>query len=103
MSKEHTLGHEAMEWCSWDSVAVIMSCGHLVYRLISLPDPDTSAMFNHAVVCDMANGGQVLLEAVTFNAVRDRLTELGQVDHNGYNDSLHGTACAHARDSRRSW
>lgn len=49
----------------------------------------------------MANGGQVLLEAVTFNAVRDRVTELGHVDHNGYNDSLAGTAIA--QDSRRRW
>lgn len=36
----------------------------------------------------MANGGQILLEASCFEYVRDRLTELGTVDHKGYNDKL---------------
>eukprot|EP00878_Enallax_costatus_P019307 GHUV01020367.1.p1 GENE.GHUV01020367.1~~GHUV01020367.1.p1 ORF type:complete len:869 (+),score=259.19 GHUV01020367.1:252-2609(+) len=52
-----------------------------------------SALFELAkAVSDMANGGQVLLEANTFAVVRDRLTELGTVDHRGYNDKLRATA-----------
>lgn len=37
-------------------------------------------------VSDLAHGGQVLLDSVTFAGIRDRLTELGGVDHRGYND-----------------
>ncbi|KAF6257722.1 hypothetical protein COO60DRAFT_1203083 [Scenedesmus sp. NREL 46B-D3] len=37
-------------------------------------------------VSDMANGGQVLLDARCCAGVRDRLTELGAVDACGYND-----------------
>eukprot|EP00775_Hariotina_reticulata_P007249 gene7249-7462_t len=52
----------------------------------------SSAVFELAKgVSEAANGGQVLLEAATFDAVRDRLTELAIVDHNGYNDKLMGT------------
>lgn len=39
-----------------------------------------------AAVSDMAHGGQVLLDARCFAGIRDRLTELGGVDHRGYND-----------------
>lgn len=39
-------------------------------------------------VSDMANGGQVLLDGPSFEGIRDRLTELGTVDHRGYNDKL---------------
>eukprot|EP00775_Hariotina_reticulata_P005596 gene5596-5834_t len=49
----------------------------------------TSALFDLAKgVSDMANGGQVLLEAATFAAVHNWLTELSTVDHKGYNDAL---------------
>jgi hypothetical protein len=34
----------------------------------------------------MANGGQVLLEAASFDLVKDHHEELGAVDHHGYND-----------------
>lgn len=74
---------------------------HLLLDSTCLNEPP--ALLHLAVVCDLANGGQVLLEAVTFSAVRDRLTELGQVDHNGYNDTLAGTAIAPARDRSRTW
>lgn len=36
----------------------------------------------------MANGGQILLELATATAVREWLTDLGSVDHKGYNDKL---------------
>lgn len=36
----------------------------------------------------MANGGQILLESGTAGVVREWLTELGGVDHKGYNDKL---------------
>jgi hypothetical protein len=39
-------------------------------------------------VSDMANGGQVLMEAATFVAVHNWLAELSSVDHKGYNDAL---------------
>jgi hypothetical protein len=39
-----------------------------------------------AAVSDMANGGQILLDARCCAGVRDRLTELGAVDARGYND-----------------
>lgn len=45
-----------------------------------------------AAVSDMANGGQVLLEANTFNGVKNRLTEVGTIDHRGYNDKLRANA-----------
>jgi hypothetical protein len=40
----------------------------------------------------MANGGQVLLESCCFADVRNRLTELGTIDHRGYNDKLLASA-----------
>lgn len=36
----------------------------------------------------MANGGQVLMESRTADAVRDWLDDLGCVDHKGYDDKL---------------
>lgn len=39
-------------------------------------------------VSDMANGGQVLMESSTADVVRAWLTDLGAVDHKGYNDKL---------------
>lgn len=39
-----------------------------------------------AGVSDLAHGGQILLDRLTFSGIRDRLTELGGVDHRGYND-----------------
>ncbi|KAF6255371.1 hypothetical protein COO60DRAFT_215437 [Scenedesmus sp. NREL 46B-D3] len=51
------------------------------------------ALFELAkAVSDMANGGQILLEACCFADVRNRLTELGTVDHKGYNDKLLASA-----------
>eukprot|EP00775_Hariotina_reticulata_P013223 gene13223-13354_t len=66
----------------------------------------TSPMFELAKgVSDIANGGQVLLEAGTFAAVRDWLAELGTVDHKGYNEALAAaapaaTVAAHSTVSR---
>ncbi|KAI8476209.1 MAG: hypothetical protein J3K34DRAFT_271511 [Monoraphidium minutum] len=65
----------------------------------------SSAVFRLAkVVSDMANGGQVLLDAATFERIKDSQEELGAVDHHGYNDrqlagvagpaSLASTCCA---------
>eukprot|EP00775_Hariotina_reticulata_P004663 gene4663-4916_t len=39
-------------------------------------------------VSDMANGGQIILEMGCFEGMKDNLTELGTVDHKGYNDHL---------------
>eukprot|EP00878_Enallax_costatus_P033120 GHUV01036507.1.p1 GENE.GHUV01036507.1~~GHUV01036507.1.p1 ORF type:complete len:715 (+),score=212.45 GHUV01036507.1:3-2147(+) len=51
------------------------------------------ALFELAkMVSDMAHGGQVLMEANTFAVVRNRLTELGTVDHKGYSDKLRAVA-----------
>jgi hypothetical protein len=36
-----------------------------------------------AVISDAGAGGQVLMDQLTFSAVKDRLVELGAVDHNG--------------------
>ncbi len=36
-----------------------------------------------AVVSDAGAGGQILLDWTTFRAVKDRLAELGAVDHTG--------------------
>ncbi|KAF8059749.1 CSN6 [Scenedesmus sp. PABB004] len=38
-------------------------------------------------ISELAHGGQVLLDAATCAGVRDRLAELGGVDHRGYNDA----------------
>jgi hypothetical protein len=35
----------------------------------------------------MANGGQVLVDSLTFSQVKDN-RDLGAVDHHGYNDQL---------------
>eukprot|EP00775_Hariotina_reticulata_P011160 gene11160-11310_t len=48
-------------------------------------------------VSELAHGGQVLLEAATFEAVRDRLSELGIVDHKGYYDKLLGSVATAPR------
>eukprot|EP00798_Chlamydomonas_sp_ICE-L_P013866 gene13866-19791_t len=40
------------------------------------------------VVSDAGAGGQVILDEETFNTVKDRLLELGAVDHNGINYSM---------------
>jgi hypothetical protein len=34
-------------------------------------------------VSDLASGGQVFLDATTFRGVKERLSELGAVNHNG--------------------
>lgn len=44
--------------------------------------------FPAAAISSMANGGQILLDSQTACAVNELLTELGSVDHNGYNDKL---------------
>lgn len=41
-----------------------------------------------AAVSDMANGGQILMESRTAEGVHDWLSDLGCVDHKGYNDKL---------------
>jgi hypothetical protein len=46
-----------------------------------LPTPTPEA------VSDMANGGQVLVDSVTFDGIRDH-RDLAAVDHHGYNDTL---------------
>jgi hypothetical protein len=35
----------------------------------------------------MANGGQVLIDSATFDAIKDH-RDLAAVDHHGYNDTL---------------
>ena len=55
-----------------------------------------------AAVSDMANGGQVLLDACCFADVRNRLTELGTVDHKGYNDKLLASATKAAMQQHTS-
>lgn len=42
-------------------------------------------MYCCAVVSDAACGGQLLMEATTFAAIKDRLEELGAVDEAGLN------------------
>eukprot|EP00878_Enallax_costatus_P015458 GHUV01016192.1.p1 GENE.GHUV01016192.1~~GHUV01016192.1.p1 ORF type:complete len:446 (+),score=127.76 GHUV01016192.1:4890-6227(+) len=50
-------------------------------------DITRSALFQLAkAVSEMANGGQILFDASTAVAVRDRLAELGGVTHKGYNE-----------------
>jgi len=49
------------------------------------------------IVSDAANGGQVLVDASTFEAVRDRLEELGAVGSGGYNPSAAREAARRAR------
>lgn len=44
--------------------------------------------FIATAVSDMAHGGQILLESGTATSIRDWLTDLGGVDHKGYNDKL---------------
>eukprot|EP00775_Hariotina_reticulata_P011064 gene11064-11220_t len=54
-----------------------------------------SALFQLAKgVSDIANGGQVLLDEATCDAIRDRLPELGCIDHKGFNDKLLGSTAA---------
>ncbi|WIA32818.1 hypothetical protein OEZ86_006000 [Tetradesmus obliquus] len=61
------------------------------------------ALFELAkAVSDMANGGQVLLDACCFADVRNRLTELGTVDHKGYNDKLLASATKAAMQQHTS-
>ncbi len=40
-----------------------------------------------AVVSDAAAGGQVIMDTSTFKEVKERLVELGAVDHNGLSAS----------------
>eukprot|EP00775_Hariotina_reticulata_P005277 gene5277-5512_t len=57
-------------------------------------------------VSEMANGGQVLAEAATFEGVRNWLTELAIVDHKGYNEQLatsHTQPVQHAANRLRWW
>lgn len=60
------------------------------HRLPDRPPPLPRCTAPHcpAVVSDFGNGGQVLIDAATFDQVKDRLQELGAVDHYGYNDRL---------------
>ena len=52
-------------------------------------DIRNAAVFDLAkVVSDAGNGGQILMEAVTFALVKDRMHEFGAVDHNGINETL---------------
>jgi hypothetical protein len=51
-------------------------------------DIRNSAVFDLAkVVSDAGSGGQILMEAVTFALVKDRMHEFGAVDHNGINEA----------------
>jgi hypothetical protein len=36
-----------------------------------------------AVISDIGNGGQILLDETTFDQIKRNLFELGTVDHNG--------------------
>eukprot|EP00775_Hariotina_reticulata_P005600 gene5600-5838_t len=64
----------------------------------------TSALFDLAKgVSDMANGGQVLLEAATFAAVNNWLTELSTVDHKGYNDALITRMANSPAETSKGW
>ena len=50
-----------------------------------LPPPITPPPSPPAVVADAGAGGQVLMDQATFLAVKERLEELGAVDHTGLN------------------
>ncbi|KAI8472451.1 MAG: hypothetical protein J3K34DRAFT_519781 [Monoraphidium minutum] len=51
-------------------------------------DVGRSAVFDLAkVICDMANGGQTLVDSETFAQIKDQ-PSLGAVDHHGHNDRL---------------
>lgn len=73
-------------WCNLLSMCSYWLCG------TSASKQNTCVFAVSAAVSDIANGGQVLLEANTFHIVRNRLTELGTVDHRGYNDKLRASA-----------
>jgi len=56
-----------------------------------------------AGVAQLANAGEVLLEAATFAAVGDWLADLSSVDQNGYNDKLVGRTTASRNHLPRRW
>eukprot|EP00775_Hariotina_reticulata_P010840 gene10840-10996_t len=78
---------------AWKSAGVIKGLKVRMGIATGSVPPDAAitrcALFELAKgVSEIANGGQVLLEAVTFAGVQDRVIELGAVDHRGYNDQL---------------
>lgn len=50
----------------------------------------------------MANGGQTLMESKTAEAVHDWLSDLGCVDHKGYNDKLLSSPVTFENDANTS-
>jgi hypothetical protein len=44
--------------------------------------------FIPAEVSNLASGGQVLMDAATFDSIKGVLGMLGTLDHRGYNDKL---------------
>jgi hypothetical protein len=53
-----------------------------------LRDPSHPPTTHPAVVSDLGNGGQVLIDGPTFEQIKDRVQDLGAVDHYGYNDRM---------------
>lgn len=57
-----------------------------LYSVISDPPHSTTlSLYIYKAVADAGAGGQVLMDQATFLAVKERLEELGAVDHTGLN------------------
>ena len=93
VSSYHTIALES-EFNSLTSSSSLLLCTivvrsymgqPVVYRVSPLPPHplDPAPLSAPAVISDAASGGQVLMCATTFSAVKDLVAELGRVTHEG--------------------
>jgi hypothetical protein len=82
-------GWVAVDWGLWRVAGTLVDPNRIISTTnLPLSCNPTPTHPRPPVVSDLGNGGQVLIDSATFDQVKDRLQELGAVDHYGYNDRL---------------